>query len=196
MIIPPVHFCGVQKRDFDLKNESMRKKLWVGKVELLFHAEFAGPNGRMRLPLALVSCLYDLEIPELLGPLHHEYGSRMFYEPTEKWLWVTTVKNIIGRAPLVKAYIDGGLNNTIPHRLGHLKASKFKYGRADLPNHPGTGSRVFELNTLLWNWGRVGWNQERHRDEEGAGSGGGSDTGSEEGSDLDEDEYSDDDGSE
>jgi len=59
------------------------------------------------MPLALVSCLYNLEAPELLGPLHKDYDSRMLYEPTDRWTLVVPVRNIIGRAPLLRAYIGG-----------------------------------------------------------------------------------------
>ena len=137
-----------------------RNELWVGRVELLFRARFIGPNAPLEFDLAFVSCLHDVKIPELQGPLQKK-GAHMFYESTEPWTFVVPVHHIIGRAPLLKAYIGGGTTNTLPHHLGHHKREYFEYGRVDRPgpSQPGTGRAVFELNTLLWRWGRPGWDK-------------------------------------
>ena len=38
-----------------------------------------------------------------------------------------------------------------------LKQSYLPKGAADTPGKPGSGSRVFELNLLMWRWPRPGW---------------------------------------
>ena len=60
LIIPPKRYCQFTVSEFDMKNQAMRDKLWVGRVELLFHSTLTGPKGELDYDFAFVSCLYDL----------------------------------------------------------------------------------------------------------------------------------------
>jgi hypothetical protein len=62
--------------------------------------------------------------------------------------------NVLGRVPLIPCYLNGNTSNTIP----------FRYRGAILPeaaadSRPyrdiGTSSRLFEINRLMWHYGRT-----------------------------------------
>ena len=161
-IIPPKQFSGRKFSDFTLTDSAQRRGLWVGKVArvLLFHStllskrDAAGEQKRVRLPLAMVSCLYDFKLPQAQGPFQKEVEGRLFYESVEPWTIVVPVRNILSRVPLLRCYLDGGSNATIPRSLYMHKQAYFPYGRADGSGNPGNGSAVWEFNPLMWKWGR------------------------------------------
>ncbi len=65
-------------------------------------------RGRMfDVDLALLSCLYDFKCPAAMKILQKEAGAQMFYEPATPWLIVLPVNHILGRVPLMKAYLGG-----------------------------------------------------------------------------------------
>ena len=39
-LVPPERYSGIAFKDFDLGNARHREQMWVGRVELLFTAEF------------------------------------------------------------------------------------------------------------------------------------------------------------
>ena len=156
-IIPPEENTAIPFEDFDLGNSEHRKEMWVGRVELLFHATFKNSEGsRFEYALALVSCLYDFEHPSAMGPLQRKAGARTFYVPSIPWTIVIPVNHILGRVPLMRLYLEGSTQPTIPRSLARDKAAYFEHGCADRAGHDGvgSGSRLFELNVHLWQYGR------------------------------------------
>ena len=153
LIQPPLFYCGRRLSALDVDNSRHRKDLWVGQVVLFFHATVLGKQTRKRrLALALVSCLYDLTIPEIRASPPKE--ERFFYVPDKAWTIVVPVRNILGRAPLMRCYLEGGQHNTIPHSMAAKRERYFAEGHADRSGAPGTGSKVFEFNWHMWRWGR------------------------------------------
>jgi hypothetical protein len=156
-IIPPEKNSGIAVRDFTLSNAEHRKQMWVGRVELLFTAAFIDSHGSLvEYDLAFLSCLYDFEHPSAMGPMQRKAGARMFYKPSIAWTVVLPVQLIVGRVPLMRLYLAGSEHPTIPHSLAGDRAAYFEYGCADRAGRSGigSGSRLFEINVHLWQYGR------------------------------------------
>jgi hypothetical protein len=156
-LIPPERYSGIQFRQFDLGNARHREMMWVGRVELFFTASFKDAQGEVtEYDLALVSCLYDFEHPSALGPLQLKSGARMFYVPKTPWTIVLPINHILCRLPLMRLYLEGSNEPTIPHSYAPDKDAYFRRGRADRAgkDNVGTGSLLFELNVHLWQYGR------------------------------------------
>ena len=78
----------------------------------------------------------------------------MFYESDTPWLIVLPVNHILGRVPLMKAYLGGSDSPTIPSTLARHRNMYFRHGHADRIGMQGGGSRLFMLNVHLWQYGR------------------------------------------
>jgi hypothetical protein len=114
-VIPPKTFCRKSRDAFVISGVPDAEKLWVGRVELLFRCTFVAASGSdVDCELALISFLYRFKLPCAMGPLQRDAGSLMYYEPTEKWVRVVPVRHIVGRAPLQRSYLMGGVRGTIP----------------------------------------------------------------------------------
>ena len=62
---------------------------------------------------------------------------------------------MLGRVPLFPCFLQGNATPTIPHKLWHLKASVFQYRISGAAAADGSrGSNVYEVNQLLWQFGR------------------------------------------
>ena len=156
-LIPPERYSGIPFRQFDLGNSRHREKMWVGRVELFFSASFKDAQGEVtEYDLAFVSCLYDFKHPSAMGPLQLKSGARMFYVPSTPWTIVLPINHILGRVPLMRLYLEGSTEPTIPHSYTRDKDAYFKRGSADRAgkDNVGTGSLLFELNVHLWQYGR------------------------------------------
>lgn len=156
-IVPPETHSGIAVRDFTLSNAEHRKQMWVGRVELLFTAAFIDSQGSpVEYDLAFLSCLYDFEHPSATGPMQLKAGARMFYAPSIAWTVVLPIRHILGRVPLMRLYLAGSAQPTIPHSLAGDKRPYFEHGCADRAGRSGigSGSRLFELNVHLWQYGR------------------------------------------
>jgi hypothetical protein len=70
----------------------------------------------------------------------------MFYEPDTPWLILLPINHILGRMPLMKAYLGGSDSPTIPSSLADHKNTYFRHGHADCPGRQEGGSRLFMLN--------------------------------------------------
>jgi hypothetical protein len=81
-------------------------------------------------------------------------GARMFYEPDTPSLIVLPINHIIGRVPLMKAYLGGSDSPTIPSSLAHQKNAYFRHGHAHRAGRQHEGSRLFMLNVHMWQYGR------------------------------------------
>ena len=172
-VIPPSKFTGIRFAKFDMADASHRRKLWFGRVELFFQCSFRNAGGRnFKIDLALISCLYDFKCPDAQTVLQREGGARMFYVPDTQWLTVLPINHILGRVPLMKAYLCGSSAPTIPHEFSHHKQAYFKYGHADRNGREGSGSPLLMLNVHLWQFGRPQARtisvQQRHANKERA----------------------------
>ena len=155
-LVPPQTDSGIAFKDFDMSRPEHRRKMWVGRVELLFSCIFHDhPDGEAgEYDLALISCLWDLHAPSAIGPLQRNAGARLFYVPTKQWTIVVPINRIVGRVPLMPCHLAGSSAPTIPHSMAHQQRRWFKHGSADRAGHVGSGSKVFELNVHLWEFGR------------------------------------------
>ena len=57
-------------------------------------------------------------------------GARLLYEPNIPWTVVVPVNHILGRAPLMRTYLEGSSASTIPFSLSRYKNKHFKHGTA------------------------------------------------------------------
>jgi hypothetical protein len=153
--IPPKKYTGVSFARFDMADEEHRRLLWYGRVELFFRCTFKNSGGRLfEVDLALLNFLYDFKCPAAMTILQKEAGARMFYEPDKPWLIVLPINHILGRVPLMKAYLGGSDSPTIPSSLANRKLAYFRHGHADRPGTQEGGSRLFTLNVHMWQYGR------------------------------------------
>jgi hypothetical protein len=67
-------------------------------------------------------------------------------------LYVCTVENVLGRAPLLPCYLKGNLHKTIPCILRHHVLAG---AAADSRQDSWTGSRLFDVNIWMWCYGRA-----------------------------------------
>ena len=104
--------------------------------------------------MVFVSCLYDFKCPEAQTILQTKGGARMFYKPDKEWLIGLPINHILGRVPLMKAYLRGSSSPTIPASFAHHKNSYFKLGHADRNGAEGGGNPLFMLNVHMWQFGR------------------------------------------
>ena len=93
----------------------------------------------------------------------------MYYEPSTQWVAVVLVRHIghidillticqrhiIGRAPLMRSFVGGGVTGTIPHCFARHRQSHFEQGKADLQDGSRLGSKLFEFNPYAWSFGRA-----------------------------------------
>ena len=70
---------------------------------------------------------------------------------------VLPIRHILCRVPLMRLYLEGSVQTTILHSLAGDKAAYFEYGCADRAGRDGigSGSRLFEINVHLWQYGRL-----------------------------------------
>jgi len=156
-VVPPERYSGIAFQDFNMSDAKHRARLWIGRIELLFTCTFRDRNGvEARYNLAFISFLYDFKLPSAMGPLQRTAGARMFYVPSKSWTIVLPVNHILGKVPLMKVYLGGSSAPTIPHSFAGQKQRYFKRGCADQAGDKGvgTGSKLFEVNVHLWQFGR------------------------------------------
>ncbi len=83
------------------------------------------------MDLVLVSCLYDFMCPDAQTILQTKGGARVFYKPDKEWLTVLPINHILGRVPLMKAYLRGSMSPTILASFAPQKQAHFKHGPSD-----------------------------------------------------------------
>jgi hypothetical protein len=97
-VIPPKRFSKTSYSSFKLEGPADVKKLWIGRVELLFTCSFNNQDQRIPCDLALISFLYPFDLPDAIGPLQRLAGCQMYYDPAPRhWLRLVPVSYIIGR---------------------------------------------------------------------------------------------------
>ena len=62
------------------------------------------------------------------------------------------VENVLGRVPMIPCFLRGNTNNTIPYSLWYEVPD---CAAADSRHDSRTGSRLFEVNVWMWNYGRA-----------------------------------------
>ena len=155
-VIPPKKYTDIPFARFDMADEAHRRKLWFGRAELFFRCAFRDCSNRKKfeVELVLISCLYDFKCPEAQTILQRNGGARMFYKPDKEWLIVLPINHILGRVPLMKAYLRGSMSPTIPASFAPLKQTYFRHGHSDRNGEEGGGSPLFMLNVHMWQFGR------------------------------------------
>jgi len=156
-VVPPKRYSGIAFQDFSVAEAKHRARLWYGRVELFFTSTFEDRDGVKReYDLAFLSFLYDFKCPSAIGPMQRTAGARLLYVPTKPWTMVLPVNHILGKVPLMKVYLDGSSAPTIPHSFAGQRQRYFKHGSADQAGSRGvgTGSKLFEVNVHLWQFGR------------------------------------------
>ena len=145
---PPSNYSKIKFADFDITIKEHRDKIWFGRVELLFRCSFRvfdsdpepGEEGEiLECDLALISCLYDFTYPLARNSMQRMAGARLSYEPNIPWSVVMPATHILGRVPLMKAYLDGSIFPIIPFRFARHKDQYFKHGTADQSGAEGLG---------------------------------------------------------
>jgi hypothetical protein len=83
-------------------------------------------------------------------------GVIKLYEPfPTPCLYVAPVENMERRVPLIPLFLADISTPTIPHKFSKRKDSGFPFGCADAAAADGRrGSNVYEVNPLLWQFGR------------------------------------------
>ena len=90
-------------------------------------------------------------------PMQRILETQQLYEPgpwpsLDPIMHVGLLRHVLGRAPLVPLFLQGNSTATIPRGMRHLR-SRFPNGRADTQPDKGDGSRIYEVNTWLWECG-------------------------------------------
>jgi hypothetical protein len=72
----------------------------------------------------------------------------MFYKPDKEWLIVLPINHILGRLPLMQAYLCGSMSPTIPASFAPHK-QPYAHGHSDRNGSEGGGSPLFMLNVHM-----------------------------------------------
>jgi hypothetical protein len=78
-----------------------------------------------------------------------ESGTKKLYQPEPRpVVYVVPITSILGRLPLIPA----GDHGTIPAAMRHRKKELFEYGKCDESARPGTGSKLYYINSWAMCW--------------------------------------------
>jgi len=78
-----------------------------------------------------------------------ESGTKQLYQPEPKPVtYVVPTTSILGRLPLIPV----GDHGTIPAAFRHRKKELFKLGRSDEDGRPGSGSKLYYINSWAMCW--------------------------------------------
>ena len=142
--------------DFDMTGGD---DVWFARPQLFFSCSLC-PTGRTEdkcshREVSLV--FFSTFEPISLTPdsCMQRNGIPMLYERASSQLptlYVCPVENVLGRVPLIPCFLDGNKDNTIPYCMRHKVPDG---AAADSRQDSGTGSRLFEVNIWMWNYGRA-----------------------------------------
>jgi hypothetical protein len=89
-----------------------------------------------------------------------ESGTKQLYQPEPKpVVYIVPTTSILGRLPLIPV----GDHGTIPAVMRNRKKDLFKYGKCDDNGSPGTGSKLYYINSWAMCWQSDHLNQQRFR---------------------------------
>ena len=77
-----------------------------------------------------------------------ESGTKLLYEPEKPVIYIVPITSILGRLPLIPA----GDHGTIPAAMRHRKKELFEYGKCDESARPGSGSKLYYINSWAMCW--------------------------------------------
>ena len=78
-----------------------------------------------------------------------ESGTKQLYQPEPHQVtYMVPITRILGRLPLVPV----GDHGTIPASMSNRKHQLFKHGRCDEAGRPGTGSKLYYINSWAMCW--------------------------------------------
>ncbi len=78
-----------------------------------------------------------------------ESGTKQLYQPEPSPVtYMVPITRILGRLPLVPV----GDHGTIPASMRNRKAQLFQHGRCDEDGRPGTGSKLYFINSWAMCW--------------------------------------------
>jgi hypothetical protein len=151
---------------------------WIpaGRVKLIFAFHVRKNDGSvMECQFAFIETLYPYfpVVQKKWWPSTAEIGTRLLYLPSpEPVVYVVPLSHILGKLPLVLA----GDSGTIPCNMHGSKASCYPKGTCDSDDAPGSGSRLFYLNTWAMIW-PTDYRNSDSKSPEGHGAGQGLDLG-------------------
>ena len=95
-----------------------------------------------------VNCLSSRSIPPWWRQAG-ESGTKQLYQPQPNPVtYMVPITRILGRLPLVPV----GDHGTIPASMRHRKKQLFEHGRCDDVGRPGTGSKLYYINSWAMCW--------------------------------------------
>jgi hypothetical protein len=105
----------------------------------------------MKCKCAMIETLWDYcpdeTVSWLRGTAH--IGTKALYLPApDPLVWIVPVTSILGSLPLVPV----GDTGTIPFSMASKQQSCFPEGTCDRANAPGSGSKLFYINTWAMVW--------------------------------------------
>ena len=78
-----------------------------------------------------------------------ESGTKKLYQPEPRpVVYIVPITSILGRLPLIPA----GDHGTIPAAVRNSKKELFEYGKCDESARPGTGSKLYYINSWAMCW--------------------------------------------
>lgn len=167
--IPPFPFYRGNQEDFNIVQDM--DDVMFGRPELLFRCKFrprttfgeeeSSDEGDEVFELPLIF-FRRLSEPTFHHATHFsaiaESYNFMSLDPQRPMLdpilHVGFCANVLCRAPLIPCFLGGSEQPTIPHGMRQLKATQFPFGRADSRKDKGDGSKLYEVNMWLWEFGR------------------------------------------
>ena len=160
-MIPPFPYWRGDPEDFDpVENE---KDILFGRPELLGQIKLRpigateADDADFEVPIVFFSAFERVNLtPD--KPMQRILDIQQLYEPgpwpsLDPIMHVGLLRHVLGRAPLVPLFLQGNSTATIPHGMRNLR-SRFPNGRADTQPDKGDGSRIYEVNNWLWEFGR------------------------------------------
>ena len=164
--IPPAGSPSPYEGDpdvFDMRNPEHMDLVIFGRPHLFFKATFR-PRGNATsaedwtIPLVYFQAFERSNLTPL-HPMQRVAEIIQLYEPgpsppLEPLVYVGLLSDVLCKAPLVPLYLEGSDYATIPHSFRSSKRRLFPNGRADTSEGRGDGSRIYEVNKWLWNFGR------------------------------------------
>ena len=78
-----------------------------------------------------------------------ESGTKQLYQPEPRpVVYIVPITSILGRLPLIPA----GDHGTIPAAMRNRTKELFEYGKCDESARPGTGSKLYYINSWAMCW--------------------------------------------
>ena len=154
----PYNLSPVEDFDFNTDMDlTGGELLWYARPQLFFHCTVCptGSLGRQsqhkELALVFVSTFESITVSPNAIMQHN--GVPMFYDtassPNLLAQYICWAKNVLGRVPLMPCFVSANGTLHLLHRFGGYQG-----GLAESSTGAGNDSRLYELNTWRWRYGR------------------------------------------